>query len=168
MPRAKQRIATIHGWNEVPAFESEAEESAFWATHDLSDELLAEMKPAADTNLPPPRPRTRPIAIRFDESTLHRIKTLAARRGKGYRDSPEGVRVRAPVRRGETRGARRPMTQGSTASGDGEKPLLKAHRLGTESSPRKRPSRARGGYGVDPPECDAPDSAAEDAASGTT
>lgn len=84
MPTARQRIATIHSWNEVPAFESEAEESAFWATHDLSDELLAEMKPAADANLPPPRPRTRPIAIRFDESTLHRVKTLAARRGKGY------------------------------------------------------------------------------------
>jgi predicted DNA binding CopG/RHH family protein len=77
-------MTAIRSWDEVPAFESEAEESAFWVTHDLSDELLAKMKPGADRDLPTPRPRTRPIAIRFDESTLRRVKTLAARRGKGY------------------------------------------------------------------------------------
>jgi predicted DNA binding CopG/RHH family protein len=84
MPKADQRMTTVRSWEEVPSFESEAEESAFWATHDLSDELLARMKPDADPELPPPRPRTRPIAIRFDESTLRRVKALAARRGKGY------------------------------------------------------------------------------------
>jgi predicted DNA binding CopG/RHH family protein len=84
MASARKRITTIHSWNQVPVFKSEAEESAFWSTHDLGDELLGQMKPDTDRNLPPPRPRTRPIAVRFDESTLLRIKTLAARRGKGY------------------------------------------------------------------------------------
>ncbi|MGH2660695.1 MAG: CopG family antitoxin [Actinomycetota bacterium] len=77
-------MRTVRSWDEVPAFASEEEESAFWATHDLSEELLAQMRPDADRRLPKPRPRTRPIAIRFDESTLRRAKALAARRGKGY------------------------------------------------------------------------------------
>lgn len=84
MAKTKQRMKTIHRWGEVPAFESEEEESAFWATHHLGDELLAAMTPHADKNLPATRPRTRPIAVRFDESTLRRVKALAARRGTGY------------------------------------------------------------------------------------
>lgn len=84
MPRAKPQLTTIHSWDDVPPFESEVEEATFWATHDPSDDLLATMKPGADAGLPAPRPRTRPIAIRFDESTLRRVKILAARRGKGY------------------------------------------------------------------------------------
>ncbi len=84
MPKTKtrRRMRTVHSWDEVPAFASEAEEAAFWATHELGDELLEQMRPRADPKLP--RPRTRPIAIRFDESTLARVKDLARRRGKGY------------------------------------------------------------------------------------
>ncbi|MGH8585357.1 MAG: CopG family antitoxin [Gammaproteobacteria bacterium] len=84
MANTRQRATTVHSWDEVPAFGSEAEESAFWATHELSDELLAQMTTEGDAKLPPPRPRTRPIAIRFDESTILRVKALAHRRGKGY------------------------------------------------------------------------------------
>lgn len=80
--KARRRVTTVHSWNEVPTFASEAEESAFWSTHELGDELLAQMRPSADTKLP--RPRTKPIAIRFDESTINRVKDLARRRGKGY------------------------------------------------------------------------------------
>ena len=46
--------------------------------------LLGQMTPDADQALPPPRPRTKPVALRFDEDTLRRAKTLASRRGKGY------------------------------------------------------------------------------------
>jgi hypothetical protein len=56
----------------------------FWDTHELGDELLDQMRPDGDLELPPPRPRTKPIAIRFDESTIRRIKAIAQRRGKGY------------------------------------------------------------------------------------
>ena len=82
----KQRgqVTTIEDWNEVPRFASEAEETEFWATHELGDGLLARMGPVPEGALPPPRPRTRPVAIRFDDATLRRLKFLAARRHKGY------------------------------------------------------------------------------------
>jgi hypothetical protein len=79
-----RRMTIVGSWDEVPSFSSQAEEAAFWATHELSEELLAKMGPLGEPVLPPPRPRTKPIAIRFDESTIHRIKALAYRRGKGY------------------------------------------------------------------------------------
>lgn len=45
--------------------------------------MLGKMRPAPKGLLPEPRPRTRPIAVRFDDSTLGRIRALAARH-KGY------------------------------------------------------------------------------------
>jgi predicted DNA binding CopG/RHH family protein len=77
-------MKTVQSWEEVPRFASDAEEGAFWSTHELSNELLEEMRPDADPRLRAARTRTRPIAIRFDESTVKRIKELAQRRGKGY------------------------------------------------------------------------------------
>lgn len=50
----------------------------------LGEELLRKMRPAPKSLLPAPRPRTRPVAVRFDDSTLGRIRALAARRHKGY------------------------------------------------------------------------------------
>lgn len=38
----------IHRWDEVPAFENEDDEDAFWSTHSLGDELLAQLKPVRD------------------------------------------------------------------------------------------------------------------------
>ncbi|MFA5787647.1 MAG: CopG family antitoxin [Actinomycetota bacterium] len=84
MAKTRRRMKIIRQWDEVPSFASEAEESAFWASHELSNDLLAAMKPDADRKLLAPRPRTRPIAVRFDEMTLRRVKALAARRGTGY------------------------------------------------------------------------------------
>lgn len=84
MPETKRRMKTIQSWADVPDFRSEEEEAAFWSTHQLGDRLLGELEPDADKNLPAPRPRTRPIAVRFDEATLRRVKALAARRGTGY------------------------------------------------------------------------------------
>jgi predicted DNA binding CopG/RHH family protein len=76
-------MRTVQSFEEVPKFASEAEEAEFWASHELGDELVAQMRPHADRKLPN-RQRTRPIAIRFDENTLARVKDLAQRRGKGY------------------------------------------------------------------------------------
>jgi predicted DNA binding CopG/RHH family protein len=84
MARSRNRMTTVSNWGEIPSFTSEEEEAAFWETHALSEELLNEMKPHSDPRLPSPRARTKPIAIRFDESTLRRVKALASRRGKGY------------------------------------------------------------------------------------
>jgi hypothetical protein len=82
--RQVQQRTTIHGWDEVPRFASEAEEADYWAGHELGEEPLAAMGPVPDGELPPPRPRTRPVAVRFDDATLQRLRNLAARRGKGY------------------------------------------------------------------------------------
>jgi hypothetical protein len=80
-------MTTITSWSQVPHFASEAEEVAWWAVHQLGDEMLAGFKAVpegGDDWLPPARPRTRPVAVRFDESTLNRVRLLAARRHKGY------------------------------------------------------------------------------------
>jgi predicted DNA binding CopG/RHH family protein len=82
--KTRQPMTIVRSWNDVPAFATEAEEAAFWDTHELGDELLERMSPQRDPKLPPPRPRTKPIAIRFDESTIRRVRALAHRRGKGY------------------------------------------------------------------------------------
>ena len=85
--RPQPEMQLIHSWDEVPQFGNEAEESEWWGTHELGDELLDAMESVpleGDEWAPPARPRTRPVSIRFDESTLNRLRTLAARRHKGY------------------------------------------------------------------------------------
>ncbi len=80
----RRQMTTIQSWDDVPTFASEAEEAAYWATHDLGEGLLAQMGPVPEGALPPHRPRTRPVAVRFDDATLRRLRILAARRHKGY------------------------------------------------------------------------------------
>ena len=80
----KTSMTVIHSRDEIPVFASESEEAAFWATHELADDLWDRLPTVPEGELPPARPRTRPVGIRFDESTLKRIKVLAALRHKGY------------------------------------------------------------------------------------
>ena len=75
-------MTTIHRLDEIPTFTSEREEAAFWATHALGDAVLSHMSAVPEDVIP--RPRTRPIPVRFDEDTLRRVKALAARRHNGY------------------------------------------------------------------------------------
>jgi CopG antitoxin of type II toxin-antitoxin system len=77
-------MTVIRSWTDVSSFKSERAETAFWRTHTLSENLLGEMRALPDHILPLGRPRTRPVAVRFDEYTLQRIKALAARRCNGY------------------------------------------------------------------------------------
>jgi len=77
-------MTTVVRIEDIPKFKSEQEESDFWANHELSDEVWSEAKPIPEGILPPARPRTRPVAIRFDESTLGRLKRLSAHLHKGY------------------------------------------------------------------------------------
>jgi hypothetical protein len=80
----RRTLRVVSHLEEIPVFSSEVEEAAFWERHELSDELLAGMGPLDEDVLPPPRPRTTPVAVRFDASTVGRLKALAAKRGKGY------------------------------------------------------------------------------------
>jgi hypothetical protein len=74
----------VNDWSEVPDFANENEEAEFWATHSLSDRLLEQAEPIEDGILPPPRPRTRPLAARFDDDVIGRLKAVARLKGKGY------------------------------------------------------------------------------------
>lgn len=77
------QLKEIHSFDEVPSFENEEQEAEFWATHSLSDELLSQMGPVPEEILPIQR-RTKPVAIRFDQHTIHRLKVLAEKQHKGY------------------------------------------------------------------------------------
>jgi hypothetical protein len=74
----------IASLDEIPQFGSEREEAEYWQTHALSEELLDRMVPLGSDILPPPRPRTRPLAIRFDQDVIRRLKALARVKQKGY------------------------------------------------------------------------------------
>jgi hypothetical protein len=77
-----------------------------------------------DDELPPARPRTRPVGIRFDESTLRRIKVLAARRHKGYQ-----TLLREFIT--ETRTFRQsPVTPHSASRGDQHAPVRERRFVG--------------------------------------
>ena len=86
MPDVGHRGQEVHSWTQVPRFSSEAEEAEWWQTHSLGQELLDEMGPVplSEDEASQPRPRTRPVGVRFDEWTLQRLKRLAVRRHKGY------------------------------------------------------------------------------------
>lgn len=77
-------LTTVHHLQEAPTFGSEAEEHAFWATHDLSDALWDQAEPLAPAELPPPRLATTPVVVHLDDPPLPRLKALARRRHKGY------------------------------------------------------------------------------------
>ena len=77
-------LKEINSPGEIPEFQSEAEEAEFWATHSLGEGMLERMGPVPEGELPPPRPRTRPVAVRLDEDVLRRLRRLAEQRHKGY------------------------------------------------------------------------------------
>ncbi len=84
MPKAQHAppMTLLRSLDQIPAFASEDEEHRFWQTHELADELWDALPAVAEEELP--RPRTKPVPVRFDEDVLRRIKVLAAKRHTGY------------------------------------------------------------------------------------
>lgn len=77
----------VRNLSEVPDFATEKESREFWDTHELTEEYLDSAGPVAEEEMPPTRPRTnrtKPIAVRFDEDVLERLKQLATHKHKGY------------------------------------------------------------------------------------
>ena len=77
----------VRNLSEVPDLETEKEAREFWDTHEVTDEYLDSAGPVAEKDMPPVRPRsgrTTPIAVRFDEDVLERLKQLAEHKHKGY------------------------------------------------------------------------------------
>ncbi len=77
-------LIEIDGPAEIPDFQSEREEADFWGTHAMSERYFNLVGEATGDGLPPPRPRTTPLAIRFDPATIRRLKAVAWRKNKGY------------------------------------------------------------------------------------
>ena len=84
MPQAKHgpAMTLVSSMAEIPVFASEDEEHLFWETHELADELCDDLPSVPEEELP--RPRTKPVPVRFDEDVLRRVKALAAKRHTGY------------------------------------------------------------------------------------
>jgi hypothetical protein len=83
-----RRVSTKHVIDvpsDVPEhFDSEAEEQEFWDSADFTDKFLEKAEAVPEGVLPPPKPRTRPVAVRFDDDVITRLKAVAKRKGKGY------------------------------------------------------------------------------------
>jgi hypothetical protein len=84
MAERQARMQVIRSLDEIPQFGSEREEEEYWEKHTLSEALLDRMVPLGSDILPPPQPRTRPLAIRIDQDVIRRLKALARVKQKGY------------------------------------------------------------------------------------
>jgi predicted DNA binding CopG/RHH family protein len=71
-------VKTIQIWSEIPEFENEAAEAAFWASHSLDARLMN-----ASLHRQNVRESTT-ITLRFDPQMLSRITRLARRRYLNY------------------------------------------------------------------------------------
>ncbi|MBF0626022.1 MAG: BrnA antitoxin family protein [Magnetococcales bacterium] len=66
----------------IPVFQSEAEERAFWETHDSSGHV--DWSRAERVRLPNLKPSTRSISLRLPVALLEQIKVAANRRDVPY------------------------------------------------------------------------------------
>ena len=66
----------------VPEFASEAEERAFWETHDSTD--YVDWDKARVVSLPNLKPSTKTISLRLPQNLLERIKIQANKRDVPY------------------------------------------------------------------------------------
>ena len=78
---------------DVPTFTDEAEEEAWWASHDIDGTWtrrrpgglpsVEQFRQQRESRRGPPR-RTQPVLVRLDADILDRLRTLADRKGTGY------------------------------------------------------------------------------------
>jgi predicted DNA binding CopG/RHH family protein len=71
-------MKTISSWKEVPAFETEEDEAAFWADTQIDGRLMSASLLKADNR------DSTTITIRFDPRMLARIKRIARSRYLNY------------------------------------------------------------------------------------
>ena len=80
----RRELIEVHSLGDVPDFATDDEAAAFWDTHGMSKHFL-DTEPEFEPDwLPPPRPRTTPVAVRFDQDVIARLKTVAEKKHKGY------------------------------------------------------------------------------------
>lgn len=71
-------LAVIRAWKDVPSFDSDDEERAFWAGHQLDARLMQMSMHRPDVR------ESTTITLRFDPRMLSRIKRIARRRYLNY------------------------------------------------------------------------------------
>jgi predicted DNA binding CopG/RHH family protein len=69
---------SITSWSQIPEFEDEAAEAAFWSSHELDARLMATSVHEADSR------ESTTITLRFDPRMLSRIKRIARSRFLNY------------------------------------------------------------------------------------
>lgn len=72
----------VYDPQDVPEGLSDEDQIRYWETHDVTEEYLAKVEEAPEDERP--RPRARPINVRFDDHMLGRLRNLADRRDVGY------------------------------------------------------------------------------------
>ena len=68
----------ITAWSQVPEFENEEDEAAFWAGHEIDSRLMSSALHRPDVR------ESTTITLRFDPRMLARIKRLARSRYLNY------------------------------------------------------------------------------------
>ena len=78
----ERNMQPINSPQDIPADLNDDEQIAFLETHGVSEKFMnnAEEVPEEER----PRPRTKPINVRFDDFTLSRLRAMADRRNVGY------------------------------------------------------------------------------------
>ena len=71
-------MKTINAWNQVPRFESEEAEAAFWMETRIDARLMSQAMLRADTR------ESTTITLRFDPRLLARLKRVARSRYLNY------------------------------------------------------------------------------------
>ena len=84
MKTPRTQLTTVHRLADVPDFANDDEAAEFWSTHGPSEAFLDEAIIDDYPGLPPPRPRTSPVSVRFDPATVSRLRAVAERKHKGY------------------------------------------------------------------------------------
>jgi len=77
-------FAVVERIEDIPQFESEAEEHQFWSTRTFSQELMDKAAPLPDDLPLPTRKPTYPVSLRLDNDVVHRLRALAAKKHMRY------------------------------------------------------------------------------------
>lgn len=84
---SQERLVEVERRADVPQFASDAEAAAYWDTHGPSERFLDEaiLGPGKEPSwLLPARGHAKPVAVRFDEDVVARLKALAKKKHTGY------------------------------------------------------------------------------------
>jgi hypothetical protein len=86
MTEIKSEKVVVQSLDDIPQGMSEAEEHAYWKTHEMGEGIKFYPVPEDDPDLPAPRndEPSEEVTIAFTSNELRRVKALARRQNKNY------------------------------------------------------------------------------------